>query len=307
MDYSRSYSPVPPPCPSPQFMPQPLPTPPVYARRPSLTPSSSSRERVPPPKLRMKPSAAASSESLVFSIKDALVAGSPSRRRFSEHANFQDQSSSQDSLDRRPRTAEVYRPTVLGPSPTSPSYKRKHRQSDSSTLASDISLSHSSPPSRSLARKRTRSPSGAPLTPRSDTPPPVPPLPPLPSKREGRSTSMFSKKIPAIRIPELGLGLDEKLRSPLSPLISGAQIRRRESHSKGPEPEASSFLHMSPSKKQVKRQAELGRSSLGELEPLSANMVRSTHSLPDMKTAKRRSSPSFTSRILRLGTQHLVH
>ncbi|OCB88840.1 hypothetical protein A7U60_g3935 [Sanghuangporus baumii] len=307
MDYSRSYSPVPPPCPSPQLMPQPLPTPPVYARRPSLTPSSSSRERIPPPKLRMKPSAAASTESLVFSLKDAIVAGSPSRRRFSEHANFRDPSSSQDTLDRRPRTTEVYRPTVLGPSPTSPSYKRKHRQSDSSTQASDNSFSPSSPPSRSLARKRTRSPSGAPLTPRSDTPPPVPPLPPLPSKREGRSTSMFSKKTPAIRIPELGLGLDEKLRSPLSPLLSGVQFRRRENHSKGPEPEASSFLHISPSKKQAKRQAELGRSSLGEREPLSANMVRSTHSLPDMKTAKRRSSPSFTSRILRLGTQHLVH
>lgn len=307
MEYPRSYSPVPPPCPSPQLRPQPLPTPPVYSRsrRPSLTPSSSSREQV-PPKLKMKPSAAASSDSLVFSLKDALVAGSPSRRRFSEQA-----SSSQDALDRRPRTTEVYRPFVNVPSPSSPSFKRKHRQSESITQASDISFPPSSPPpSHSLARKRTRSPSGVLLSPRSDTPPPVPPLPPLPptATRGGRSASLFSKKMPPIRIPELGLGLDEKLRTPLSPLLSGAPFRKRESHSKASGPEPMSFLQMSPPKKLSKRQACSGRPSVGDREPLSPScMVRSAHSLPDMKAAKRRSSPSFTSRLFRLGTQQLVH
>lgn len=302
----RSYSPVPPPCPSPELYPQPLPTP----RRPSLTPSTSSSREHLPPRLRIKPSAAASAESLVFSLKDAMVAGSPSSRRFSEHTPLMQQASISDStLDRRrPHTADVDRSFVSLPSPlpTSPSYKRKHRQSDSINRTADLPFPL---PSRSLSRKRTRSPTGRPLTADTEAPPPVPPLPPLPPKREGYARALLGKKLPPIRIPELGLGLDEKLRTPLSPSKSSSSSANANSHfrryrigSAAAKP-AESFLHMSPPKTKKRPAA---RASL-----TGCISVRSSHSLPDIKDAKRRSTQCFTDRLFRLGTgtsaQHVVH
>ncbi|EJD01204.1 uncharacterized protein FOMMEDRAFT_141893 [Fomitiporia mediterranea MF3/22] len=252
----------------------------------------------------MKPSAAASSESLVFSLKDVVVAGSPSSRRFSEHTYSREGNSSDYSLSHRPRTADVDRSFTSLHSPDSPSFKRKHRRSDSITHPSDISLPLPSPTTRSLVRKRTRSPSGRPVATQLEIPPPVPPLPPLPKEREGKSRGSFlGKKVPPIRIPELGLGLDEKLRSPLSPPFPSTHFHWRDGPKQSREAaEPVSFLQMS-SKRRSTRQSTPKR-SLGETEALAGCIsVRTTHSLPDIKPTKRRSNPSFASRLFRLGTQ----
>ncbi|KAI5125036.1 hypothetical protein M0805_007460 [Coniferiporia weirii] len=286
-DFShRTDSPVPPPCPSPQLKPMPLPTPPIYSRRPA----SSSQDSLPAKKLKPKRSADLDPESLVYSLKDALVAGgcgSSSRRNSRPDTRDSDYSpSSTESISQRPPAPRRV------PSPPSPPVPRKHRRSESNSQNQNILLPSAS---RSLTRSRTRSPSGRPFS--TETPPPVPPLPPL--DINCATPVSPDRKTSFIRIPELGLGIDEGLRSPLSPLQSGK--RRRERSRK--ESDAPSFLHMS--KRDTKRSSRT--SPVFSVTPLAGCLsVRPSHSLPDLKTAKRRSGSTFAGRFLRMGTQSLV-
>ncbi|THG93481.1 hypothetical protein EW145_g8364 [Phellinidium pouzarii] len=252
LSFTRVYSPVPPRCPSPQLNPMPLPTPPLYARRPSITQEQRAKAR----------RACIHSDSL----KDALVAGPSSARRLSRH----------DPREPIAVTGKRSRIVATG--------------SSASTSPTSCDQPVLSPLSRSMSRARTRSLSGR--TTRCEDPPPVPPLPSMESKG-CNARHLLSKNLPPIRIPELGLGIDENFRSPLSPLqLTPTSRRRRERASK--EPDAPSFLHMTKNDTKRASRASLGSSGCAS--------IRISHSLPDLKAAKRRSSPSFAVRFLRIGT-----
>lgn len=285
LSYCRSYSPVPPPMPSPQLKPMPLPSPPVNARRPRS--AHASREHVTSAmKSKSKPRFS-DTDTLMFSLKDVMVVESP--RRFSDQSS-QGRSSAVGKGQRRPRSAVAEssredRHLALPSSPT----RREHRRSGPLTFVSSTPIDI---PHRSSSRTRIRSPSRRII--QAEAPPPVPPLPPF-SYKDNAGQSLLKKSAPIpIRIPELGLGLDESLRSPLSPSIASSSPKVRSLK----ETEAlSSFLYMS------KREKRSSRSSLtGQLA--GCLPIRTSCSLPDMKEAKHRSNPSLAGRLLRLGTQY---
>lgn len=300
--FDRSHSPIPPPCPSPQLKMKPLPIPPTYSRRPSLSSPSSSREQL--PQKRVKSSAPdTSSESLVNSLKDVIVSGNTPPRRYSD---FDIQKSCPSSYkDRQPRSANL---SQSFPSSSSSSQlpaissprSRKHRRSDSISNAQSAIPSSSFLPECGSPAAKARSRSRSPIHRRfpCETPPPVPPLPDL--KNECNARSFLSRKLPPIRIPELGLGLDEKFRSPLSPLHLGSNLRRKNRESK--DMAINSFLNMDPEKAPRRLSKEGSR-------PLSERIcIRPSHSLPDIKAAKRRGNSLVSSRNIRLGTpQQVVH
>lgn len=294
MGYERAYSPVPPPCPSPQLKPMPLPIPPVYPRRRSISSSSSSPSQIQSHRLKIaRLTAEVSTESFVSSLQDVIVVGSPSKHRHSEFSSSE-ASSSRNRLDRplsiKSQMAQSQSCIDL-PFPTSPTAEQHRRRSE---CPPGHHNALSSPGRRSSSKTRTWSPSRRPHT--AQDLPPVPPLPP--AKPDYNPKSFISKKLAPIRIPELGLGLDEKLRSPLSPNASSCHWRRR-----GREREAkeeTSFLDLSPRREQ-KRLPIIDIS-----QTRSSSSVRPTPSLPERKSLKRRSS-SLADRILKFGMPQAVH
>lgn len=275
LSFNRTDSPVPPPMPSPQLKPMPLPSPPAFTRRPQS--SVKSRER---PSSRGPKTSQNDTELLVFSLKTAIVVDNS--RRYSDNSMRE----KEPVISQRPRTAgaELRRGSDSLPSSSLLQFKREHRRSDSITQAELPPAPHS------LSKTRFRSPSRRSMPP--EAPPPVPPLPPLISNGSSKRTS--EKRLPPpIRIPELGLGIDDRQRSPLSTSSSSCMSPRGRPSK---DSETSSFFHLS------KRDRSGSKSNLSA--PLPGCMsLRPSNSLPDIKESKRRSGHSIAARILRLGTQ----
>ena len=271
----------------------PLPIPPVYPRRRSISSSASaSSPRSPKPK-HAKLQAEVSTESFVSSLQDIIVVGSPSKRHTHSDFHWSEASSSRDTLDRpspsKTHKTQMTRSCIDLPSPSSTSPGQMRRRSDCPT---GYFSGTSSASGRSLLKSRSRSPSRRPFT--ADDLPPVPPLPPV--RQEFKTKSFVSKKLPQIRIPELGLGLEEKFRSPLSPnpLSSCRKRRGKDKEAK----EETSFLDLSPRREEKRVSVNA--------PPRSSSSVRATPSLPDIKAMKRRSS-SITDRLLKFGVPQAVH
>lgn len=268
----RPYSPVPPPCPSPQLIVRPLPTPPAHRR-----PSSSHEQQPLSPRRRPRFVSAhpALSAPPALSVKitnaTSTIPGPP-RRASAPTLPFP------QSIPRRSSSPSLPIP------PTSP---RKHRRSDSSVGTSPPSPGYVA---RSLARARTRSPTRGPSSIPVAKAPPVPPLPPSATgpkpilRRERERETKKSRPIP-IRIPELGLNFG-----------FGRSVRKQRSVAN-----ETSFLKLDP------KRTDMLDDNAGCLR---LNLRAASQSSPDVTTKPRSlsastpTSPFLGRRLMRTGLGH---
>ncbi|KLO15904.1 hypothetical protein SCHPADRAFT_888198 [Schizopora paradoxa] len=279
ISYPRPDSPVPPPMPSPTLKPMPLPSPPAHSRqaRPSRERSSFAIR---------KPFPTDVPDSPVFSLKDALVCKPRGRSMDRRDLDVEELDLEGSSTRPRLRFRASHESEGNLSITSTPPPRLKHRRSDS------ISFTGVSP-----TRPRTRSP--GPRWSQEDAPP-VPPLP---------FASKKSLPPAPIRIPELGLGIEESLRSPISnsshtshssftnSTSSSHSVSSHSSHFRTSNDEVMSFLKLDVDRKLRKKH----RPTLSGPVPGCLSM-RNSHSLPNIKAAgKGRSSVSFAGRFLRIG------